>query len=89
MTVASVPAARRDNVRFKDIPVGSVFHGYLFGMSNVNLTKVTENSARANKINSPGTVDIPINPELNQDDWTLGPYKPHPAFRPITDGVNY
>lgn len=57
-------------MRFKDIPVNSYMYGP-FGGLTVKMKKINVNHVEINKINSPGIILQKIDPDLNQDDFSL------------------
>lgn len=58
---------RTKAVRFKDLAVGQQFRIDIGG-SMALATKTTPTELMTPKLNSPGTITIQIDPELNQDD---------------------
>lgn len=53
--------------RFKELRVGQQFQMNIGG-TWATAYKHDEKTARVNKLNSPGTIDVPINPDLNEDE---------------------
>ena len=56
-------------MRFKDLTVGQHFRIH-FGGCLVTAEKTELGKMRIQKLNSPGFIDVPVNPELNEDDVT-------------------
>lgn len=59
-------------LRFKDLEIGQLFRIQLAGQWVV-AEKIAVDKLETLKWNSPGTVKIPINPELNEEDIKLYP----------------
>jgi hypothetical protein len=71
--LAAYPAVRRvEKVRkFRDIVVGSTVRFSFGGVDNAVGKKIDGSTVRVNKLNSTGTVDVKIKPDLNEDDFTI------------------
>lgn len=58
-------------IRFKDVPVGALFKMKFAGGKLCTFAKLSTTECETPKLNSPGTVVLKLDPELNEDDCTL------------------
>lgn len=57
-------------LRFKDLEIGQFFYIY-FGAQRVQAEKTKANEMKINKVNLPGVLFVPMDPELNEDEVFL------------------